>query len=112
MKLEETSTSTWWSENRDTQVSSVLGPFHSSLQGPYHPIWLAPRCHCKVLLDLSRNKDFQDFVTQLQAAQNTLASAGAGYAISESVFKNHLMFSSPGLQFRGIAIVGIRKHQG
>ncbi|KAJ7237184.1 hypothetical protein B0H12DRAFT_1222334 [Mycena haematopus] len=37
---------------------------------------------------------FADFTKILQAARNLLASAGAGYTISDSILKNHLPFHS------------------
>lgn len=48
------------------------------------------------------DKDFQDFVIQLQTTRNVRASAGIGYAISDPVFKfqNHLLFSNSILQHR------------
>lgn len=49
--------------------------------------------------------DFRSFLASLQAAQNTLGSAGDAYAISDSVFKNHLFFfANPILQLRVRAI--------
>lgn len=40
------------------------------------------------------SSSFPDFVSRLQTARNTLASAGKGFAIHDTVMKNHLLFHS------------------
>ena len=44
---------------------------------------------------ISQNSlSFMDYATRLQEARNVLSSGGTGFTISNSVFKNHLLFFS------------------
>ncbi|KAJ7671943.1 hypothetical protein B0H17DRAFT_1208869 [Mycena rosella] len=93
LRMEEPTAATWWNENRD-EVKKLaswdefaqkvkdhfvpsnwrmtgLAAFYAIHQGPSH---------------------FADFAKALQQARNSLASAGAGFTISDSMLKNHLLF--------------------
>lgn len=102
MKLEEPSTSTWWNENRNTlKLLPSWELFTAHFKDRFVPSGWRLDALVKFYTITQNNLAFQDFVTQLQAARNALASAGVGFTISDSILKNHLlMFSHPILQLR------------
>ncbi|KAG2129156.1 hypothetical protein DEU56DRAFT_818094 [Suillus clintonianus] len=106
LQLEEPSARLWWNQNRDVlkqlatwEAFASRFQDHFTLSGWYLD---ALARFYNVSQDFD---DFRTFVASLRAARNTLGSAGDGYTISDSIFKNHLFFfANPVLQLRVRAI--------
>lgn len=109
LKLEESSTSLWWSENRDAlKQLSTWEAFTSRFKDHFIPSgWYLDALAC--FYNVSQgNNDFCLFVTSLQATRNSLGSVGLGYTITDSIFKNHLLFfANPILQLHVCAMLNL-----
>jgi hypothetical protein len=109
LKLEESSTSLWWSENQDAlKQLTTWEAFALRFKDHFIPSgWrLDALAH---FYNVSQGtNDFRLFVTTLQATQNTLGSAGFGYTITDTIFKKHLLFfANPILQLRVHAMLNL-----
>ncbi|KAG1791880.1 uncharacterized protein HD556DRAFT_1383432 [Suillus plorans] len=102
LKLEEYNTSLWWSENRDVlKQLATWEAFALCFKDRFIPSgWRLDALAC--FYNVSQGADdFRSFVATLRVARNTLSSAGLGYTITDSIFKNHLLFfAHPILQLR------------
>ncbi|KAJ7267859.1 hypothetical protein C8J57DRAFT_1325995 [Mycena rebaudengoi] len=95
LKLEEAEVATWWNENR-SELKKLISwdEFAQRLKDRFVPTnW-----HMDALASFyaihQGFSPFPDFAKSLQRARNSLASAGAGYTINDSILKNHLLFHS------------------
>ncbi|KAF9047777.1 hypothetical protein BJ165DRAFT_1403416 [Panaeolus papilionaceus] len=85
LKMESTVASSWWCNHRaELKVLTKWEEFatHKVLALAH---FYSVRQH---------SSSFNDFIRKLQEARSALGSAGKGFAISESVMKNHLLFNS------------------
>ncbi|KAG2338502.1 hypothetical protein BDR05DRAFT_951903 [Suillus weaverae] len=106
LQLEEPSARLWWNQNRDVlKQLPAWEEFASRFKDRFIPSGWRLDALAR-FYNVSQDFDtFRSFVASLQAARNMLGSAGNGYAISDSVFKNHLFFfANPVLQLRVRAI--------
>ncbi|KAG2049037.1 hypothetical protein BDR06DRAFT_1012434 [Suillus hirtellus] len=106
LKLEESNTSLWWSENRDVlKQLATWEAFASCFKDRFIPSGWHLDALARFYNVSQGADDFRSFVATLQVARNTLSSAGLGYTITDSIFKNHLLFfAHPILQLRIRAI--------
>ncbi|KAG1736866.1 uncharacterized protein EDB91DRAFT_1291397 [Suillus paluster] len=93
LKLDKPSTSLWWSENHDVlKLLATWEAFALRFKDHFIPSGWRLDALAHFYAVSQGNSNFRSFVANLQAARNTLGSAGLGYTISNSVFKNHLLF--------------------
>ncbi|THG93469.1 hypothetical protein EW026_g7778 [Hermanssonia centrifuga] len=93
LKMAEDSAATWWNENReDLKLLSDWDEFATHVRDRFVPAsWRLDALD--VFYAISQgSSDFRIFVNTLQSARNSLAGAGAGYAINDSIMKHHILF--------------------
>ncbi|KAG1885100.1 hypothetical protein F4604DRAFT_1729747 [Suillus subluteus] len=106
LQLEEPSARLWWNQNRVMlKQLATWEEFASRFKDRFIPFGWRLDALAR-FYDVSQDfDDFRSFTASLQTARNTLGSLGDGYAISDSVLKNHLFFfANPVLQLRVRAI--------
>ncbi|KAJ7796362.1 hypothetical protein B0H14DRAFT_3494914 [Mycena olivaceomarginata] len=107
LRMEQKAAATWWNENR------AAGPEGTGDMGSI----------CREALTAfyaicQNSSDFPAFVTQLKNTRNALTSAGKGYSIPDSIFKNHLLFhchpllrlrvsDQPGFAYENLQVDGL-----
>ncbi|KAJ3489628.1 hypothetical protein NLJ89_g11511 [Agrocybe chaxingu] len=98
LKMEASAAAQWWSDNRvELKALTTWEKFAERVRDRFIPSnW---KLHAlKDFYSLSQGSgSFSDFAARLQAARNTLGSAGKGFTINDSIFKNHLLFHSHNL---------------
>ena len=95
LKMESPAAATWWSENRDTlKALTTWSAFSTAVKDCFVPANWRMDALLSFYAIHQGSSSFPDFVSRLQTARNTLASAGKGFAIHDSVMKNHLLFHS------------------
>jgi Retrotransposon gag protein len=95
IKMEASAAKSWWNENRDElKALTTWDEFAKKVKDRFVPAnWkMDALAHFYGISQGSLG--FMDFATRLQEARNTLSSGGTGFTISDSVFKNHLLFFS------------------
>ncbi|KAJ6523414.1 hypothetical protein DFH09DRAFT_1096678 [Mycena vulgaris] len=108
LRMEEPTAATWWNENRDElKKLASWETFAQKVRGRFVPAnWRMEALSAFYNVEQGA-LPFPVFAKQLQRARNTLASAGTGYAINDSIFKNHLLFRAhPILRLRVIGQQG------
>jgi hypothetical protein len=112
LKLEESSTSLWWSENCDAlKQLTTWEAFTSRFKDCFIPSGWCLDAVARFYNVSQGTNDFRLFVTNLQVAWNTCGSAGPVYTITDSVFKNHLLFfANPILQLRVRVMLNLGYH--
>ncbi|TFK58797.1 hypothetical protein BDN72DRAFT_906407 [Pluteus cervinus] len=102
LKMEASVATTWWDENRDTlKALATWDLFKAQVKERFVPANWRIDALDKFYSIKQKSNTYADFVAELQAARNPLASAGVGYTINDSIFKNHLLFfANPILRLR------------
>lgn len=95
IKMEAPAARSWWNENRDElKLLTTWDDFAKRVKDRFVPAnWKMDAL--ALFYGLSQGSlSFVDYAAKLQEARNALGSGGTGFTISESVFKNHLLFFS------------------
>jgi hypothetical protein len=95
LKMESPAAATWWSENRDSlKALTTWSAFSAAVKDRFVPANWRMDALISFYAISQGSGSYPDFVSRLQMARNTLASAGKGFAIHDTVMKNHLLFYS------------------
>ncbi|KAJ6474722.1 hypothetical protein DFH09DRAFT_953061 [Mycena vulgaris] len=108
LRMEEPTAATWWNENREELKKLASWElFAQKIRGRFVPAnWRMEALSTFYNVEQGA-LTFPEFAKQLQRARNSLASAGTGYTINNSIFKNHLLFrAQPILRLRVIGQQG------
>lgn len=109
IKMEAPAARSWWNENRDElKALTSWEDFAKKVKERFVPTnWKMDAL--STFYEISQGpSSFSDYATKLQEARNTLSSGGPSFAISDPVFKNHLLFfCHPILSLRIRSIPGL-----
>ncbi|KAJ7097043.1 hypothetical protein B0H15DRAFT_797777 [Mycena belliarum] len=102
LRMEETMAATWWSENRaELKKLKTWEEFAQKVKDRFVPSNWRMTALSAFYAIYQGALPFPEFAKTLQRARNSLASAGTGYTISDSILKNHLLFHAhPVLRLR------------
>jgi len=95
IKMEAPAAKSWWNENRDElKILTTWEEFAKKVKDRFVPAnWKMDAL--ALFYGISQgSSSFMDYTAKLQDARNNLSSGGTGFTISDSVFKNHLLFFS------------------
>ena len=95
IKIEAVVARSWWNENRDELKALMMWEeFTKKVKDHFVPVnWKMDAL--ALFYGISQgSSSFMDYTAKLQEACNTLSSGRTGFTISDSVFKNHLLFFS------------------
>ena len=112
LRLEEPGLSSWWTDNRtELKALSSWTEFTTRLCDRFIPSnWRVDALE-EFYVTRQGADPLATFVARLQTARNSLAGAGTGYSISDTVMKNHLLFfCAPRLRRRVLAIPDFKLH--
>ncbi|KAK0458654.1 uncharacterized protein EV420DRAFT_1642998 [Desarmillaria tabescens] len=96
LKMEHAEATAWWNENREA-LKKIMSwdDFSAKVKDRFVPSnWHLDALAAFYAVKHAAGADFQTYASDLQTARNALASAGAGYTISDSIVKNHLLFGA------------------
>jgi len=95
IKMEATAAKSWWNENRDElKTLTTWDEFAKKVKDRFVPANWKMDALAHFYAISQGSSSFMDYAARLQEARNTLSSGGTGFTISDSVFKNHLLFFS------------------
>jgi len=95
IKMKAPAAKSWWNKNRDElKALTMWEEFAKKMKDRFIPVnWKMDTL--TLFYGISQgSSSFMDYAAKLQKARNTLSSGGMGFTISDSVFKNHLLFFS------------------
>ena len=95
LKMEAPAVKSWWNENRDQlKLLATWEEFAMKVKEHFIPAnWKMDAL--ALFYTISQGSSlFMDYASALQDAHNALSSGGTGFTISDSIFKNHLLFFS------------------
>ena len=95
IKMEAPAAKSWWNENREElKALTTWEDFVKKVKDHF----VLENWKMDALAQFygisQGSSSFMDYAARLQEACNTLSSGGTGFTISDSVFKNHLLFFS------------------
>ena len=95
IKMEAVAVRSWWNENyEELKVLATWDKFAKKVKDHF----VLANWKMDVLMHFyaisQGSSSFVDYAVRLQEAHNTLSSGGTGFTISDSIFKNHLLFFS------------------
>ena len=93
IKMEAPTARGWWNENReDLKSLTTWDDFATRVKDQFVPAnWKMDALAQFYTISLSSSL-FVDYTSRLQEAHNVLSTGDTGFTISDSVFKNHLLF--------------------
>ncbi|KAJ7353153.1 hypothetical protein DFH08DRAFT_804738 [Mycena albidolilacea] len=93
LRMEQKAAATWWNENRAAlKELTTWAAFAEKVKARFTPTNWKLKALTAFYAVCQNSSDFPAFVTQLENVRNALTSAGKGYSIPDSDFKNHLLF--------------------
>ncbi|KAF7795155.1 hypothetical protein EIP86_006304, partial [Pleurotus ostreatoroseus] len=114
IKMTEPTAAAWWNEHRDElKALPSWADFAQRVRDRFSSAGWRLDALERFYAISQGSSDFSSFVAALQSARNDLASAGAGYTISDSIMKNHIFFraqsrlrlrvrASPGFKYENL----------
>ncbi|KAJ7878384.1 hypothetical protein B0H14DRAFT_3435653 [Mycena olivaceomarginata] len=117
--MEQKAAATWWNENRAAlKELATWAAFAERVKARFTPANWKLEALTAFYAVCQNSSDFPAFVTQLENARNALTSAGKGYSIPDSIFKNHLLFhchpllrprvsGKPGFTYENLQVDGL-----
>ncbi|KAJ7689594.1 hypothetical protein B0H17DRAFT_1134925 [Mycena rosella] len=102
LRMEELTAVTWWNENQaELKKLTAWDEFAQKVKDRFVPTNWRMVALSSFYSIHQGSLSFPKFAKSLQHARNTLASAGAGYTINDSILKNHFLFhAQPVLHLR------------
>jgi len=95
IKMEAAGAKSWWNENREElKALATWDEFARKVKDRFVPANWKMDALAHFYGISQGSSGFMDYAARLQEARNTLSSGGTGFTISDSVFKNHLLFFS------------------
>jgi len=95
IKMEAPAAKSWWNENREElKALTTWEDFVKKVKDCFVPANWKMDALAQFYGISQGSSSFMDYAARLQEARNTLSSGGTGFTISDSVFKNHLLFFS------------------
>lgn len=95
IKMEAVAARSWWNENHEElKVLATWDEFVKKVKDHFVPANWKMDTLAHFYAILQGLSSFVDYAVKLQEACNTLSSGGTGFTISDSIFKNHLLFFS------------------
>jgi hypothetical protein len=93
LKMESPTARAWWHENRDElKALPTWAEFDRRVRERFMPANWKMDALARFYLITQGSAPFSSFVTSLQESRNAIALAGVGFTVSDSVFKNYLLF--------------------
>ena len=95
IKMEAPAAKSWWNENHDELKALMTWEEFTKKMKDHFVLANWKMDALALFYGISQgSSSFMDYAARLQEARNTLSSGGTGFTISNSVFKNHLLFFS------------------
>ena len=91
--MEAPTARSWWNENREElKTLTTWEDFANRVRDRFIPANWKMDALAQFYAISQGSSSFMDYTMRLQEARNALSSGGTGFTISDSVFKNHLLF--------------------
>ena len=95
LKMEAPAAKSWWNESRDElKALTSWDEFAKRVKERFIPANWKMDALALFYAMSQGSLSFMDYASSLQDARNALSSGGTGFTISDSIFKNHLLFFS------------------
>jgi len=93
IKMEAPAAKSWWNENRDDlKALTTWDDLAKKVRERFIPANWKMDALARFYSMSQGSSSFSNYVSTLQDARNALSSGGTGFTISDSIFKNHLLF--------------------